>query len=166
MRITGKRSITGFLKLAVGITLVLNLLVLIALPFLLDLIYSSAGTSEYVENSLWLLNEIPKESYTFMLIFLYVSGVCTMVMLFSLFKVLKNLADNKILEHSNASMFRILFYSCLPLIAAFVFKIIFYNTLLTMFCFFLFILLALFSLIMAEVFRQGATVKEENDLTI
>lgn len=170
MKITGKRSITWFLKIAVDLVLVINIIVLIALPFILNAIYNSPalqpGQSGERVSTLWLINEIPDESYAFMLIFLYFSGICTAFMLFSLHRVLRNLADGRILDHANASALKHLSVACGSLVSAFIVKIIFYNTFLTIFCFFIFIVLALFSLILSEVFRQGAVVKEENELTI
>ncbi len=170
MRITGKRSLTGFLKAAVDIVLVINILVLATLPLILNAIYHSPTLqyrgSEDVVNTLWLLKEIPDESYTFMLVFLYFSGICTAYILFSLHRMLRNLAQGCILDHANASALKHLSYACTSLAAAFIVKMIFYNTFLTMFCFFVFVVLALFSLVLSEVFRQGAIVKEENELTI
>ena len=189
MKITGKYSIAYFLKLGVDFILLLNILTLLALPFLLNVLYENSeqaaekngysqetSSSESVEgrdirvipeNSRWiLLTEIPKESYGFMLGFLYFSGVGTAMILFLLRKVLKNLEKDIILDHSNAKSFKLLSLACLLLVVSFVVKILFYNTFLTIFCFFIFIVLGLFTLVLSEVFRQGAVIKEENELTI
>lgn len=118
-------------------------------------------------NSRWiLLNEIPDESYGFMLGFLYFSGIGTAMILVFLRKVLKNLEKDIILDHSNAKAFKLLSFACFILVISFIVKIIFYNTFLTMFSFFVFTILGLFTLVLSEVFRQGAIIKEENELTI
>ncbi len=192
MKITGKYSVAFFLKVGIDLILLVNILTLLTLPFLLNVLYSnfeqqaeqrdysqadSAGesysaysdgsSSAFPENSRWiLLTEIPKESYEFMLGFLYFSGIATAMILYFLRKVMRNLQKDIILDHSNARTFRFLSLSCFILLTAFIVKIIFYNTFLTMFCFFIFIILGLFSLVLSEVFRQGAIVKEENELTI
>lgn len=189
MKITGKNSVAFFLKLAIDLILLVNILTLLALPFLLTALYeqpetpgpgtgysqTSQESSPYEgessamipKNSKWiLLSEIPKESYFFMLGFLYFSGIGTAMMLFLVRKVLKNLQKDVILDHSNARAFKLLALSSFILVISFIVKILFYNTFLTMFCFFIFIILGLFCLVLSEVFRQGAVVKEENELTI
>lgn len=170
MKITGKISITGFLKIAVDITLIFNVIILITLPFLLKTIYNAPdlqyGISEETINSIFGFNEIPNESFIFMLIFLYFSGICTALILVSLHKILKNLQDGKILDYSNALVLKHLSFLCACLVMAFLVKIILYNSFLTIFSFFVFIILTLFSLILSEVFFQGAFTKEENELTI
>lgn len=124
-------------------------------------------TAVFPENTRWfLLSEIPKESYGFMLGFLYFSGVATAMILFLLRKVLQNLQKDIILDHSNAKIFKFLSLACFILVVSFIVKMIFYNTFLTIFCLFIFIILGLFSLVLSEVFRQGAVVREENALTI
>lgn len=231
MKITGKYSIAFFLKLGIDFILLVNVLVLLTLPFLLNELYndpqwtntgresvngysesgysknvndinasassgnnndkSSVGgfnssvlaesdydindqdSSAYRENvagegnSRWIfLNEIPDESYGFMLGFLYFSGASTAVILFLLRKVLRNLEKDIILDHSNARTFKRLSAACFVLVASFVVKMIFYNTFLTIFSFFVFVILGLFTLVLSEVFRQGAIAREDNELTI
>ncbi len=175
MKIIGKNSVAYFLKVAIEFLLVLNILVLITLPILLNALYAKPDVldskiesrADYsVASSDFLLYEIPKESYGFMLGFLYFSGIGTGVILFLLRKILKNLENNIILDSSNAKSFKYLSLACFVLIFAFIIKMVFYNTFLTMFVFFVFIILGLFSLVLSEVFRQGAIIKEENELTI
>jgi len=188
MKITGKYSIAFFLKLGINFILLINILVLLTLPLLLNFLYESpelqssrnfyeAGEEDLSPasspgdllygNSRWIFfNEIPDESYGFMLGFLYFSGIGTAMILFLIRKVLKSLEKDVILDYSNAKAFKLLSLSCSVLVVAFVVKIIFYNTFLTLFCFFLFIILGLFTLVLSEVFRQGAIIKEENELTI
>ncbi len=195
MKITGKRSIAYFLKLGVDLILLVNLVTLLTLPFILSFLYENArvqsmesgysqsvsqesdqtpensrekgDATEFPENSRWiLLSEIPRESYGFMLGFLYFSGICTAMILFFLRRVLRNLERDVILDYANANIFKWLSLACFLLVLSFIVKMIFYNTFLTIFCFFIFIILGLFSLVLSEVFRQGAVVKEENELTI
>lgn len=185
MKITGKYSVAFFLKLGIDLILLTNILVLLFLPFILNGIYrdpemtrsgyedsvsytrQESETAGLFSGSGWILsNEIPEESYEFMLGFLYFSGIGTALILFFLRKIIKNLANNLILEHSNAVIFKHMSRACFFLVFTFIIKILFYNSFLSIFCFFLFIILGLFSLLLSEVFRQGALVKEENELTI
>ena len=186
MKITGKRSVAGILKTAIEITLIINIIVLVLLPLILQAIYANPGLAERsgypqeivsdvsgsagyesadnIRTSFF--NEIPEESYLFMLIFLYASGGLTAFILLSLRKILNNLANNIILDRSNAGAFRRLAFACFALVVTFIVKMIFYNSFLTMFCFFVFIVIAMFSLVLSEVFSQGAVIKDENELTI
>ena len=190
MKITGKYSVAFFLKLGIDFILLANMITLLTLPFLLDFLYmnsgkqsiesgyeqtsssvgsysSDASSETFPGNSRWiLLSEIPKESYGFMLGFLYFSGAATAMILFLLRKVMRNLEKDVILDRSNARSFKWLSLSCFILVLSFIIKMIFYNTFLSMFCFFVFIILGLFMLVLSEVFRQGAIIKEENELTI
>ena len=195
MKITGKRSIAYFLKLGIDLILLVNLVTLLTLPFVLSFLYENARAqsvesgysqavsqdpepasenprekndpTEFPGNSRWiLLSEIPSESYGFMLGFLYFSGICTAMILFFLRRVLRNLEKDVILAYANANNFKGLSLACFLLVLSFILKMIFYNTFLAIFCFFIFIILGLFSLVLSEVFRQGAVVKEENELTI
>ena len=52
------------------------------------------------------------------------------------------------------------------LAAAFLVKVFFYITLLTLFCLLLFLFFGVVCLILADVFRQAWQVKTENDMTI
>ncbi|MHB1484620.1 MAG: DUF2975 domain-containing protein [Saccharofermentanales bacterium] len=190
MKITGKYSVAFFLKFGVDFILLVNVLVILALPFILNYLYDNpaivykdsytaesntrsetfderAGSIASPESIGWnLSNEIPKESYLFMLCFLYFSGISTALILFLLRRILKNLEKDIILDYSNARAFKLLSISCFVLVLAFIIKIFIYNSFLTIFCFFVFIILGLFSLVLSEVFRQGAIIKEENALTI
>jgi hypothetical protein len=186
MKITGKGSLAGFLKIMIDMILVINILVLISLPLMLNTLYdntkyvnesassdeisSRAGaesdTRESQNVSGTFLNEIPKESYTFMLVFLYFSGAITAAMLFLLRKVLKNLENNLILNRTNSKIFKQMSLSCFALVITLIIKMLFYNTFMTIFTFFVFIVIGMFLIVLSEVFLQGAIAKEENELTI
>lgn len=186
MKITGKGSLSGFLKIMVDAILVINILVLISLPFILNTLYNnpnSVSSSYNYEDNIsrtgvlsdtakaqnirgTFLNEIPKESYPFMLVFLYFSGILTAIMLFLLRKVLKNLENNFILDRVNSKIFRQISLSCFALAISLVIKMLFYNTFMTIFTFFVFVIIGMFLIILSEVFLQGAIAKEENELTI
>ena len=57
-------------------------------------------------------------------------------------------------------------WSCFIIAAAYILKIFFYNSVLTVIITMVFIIAGLLSIVLAEVFRQAIAVKEENDLTI
>lgn len=186
MKITGKGSLAGFLKIMIDIILVINILVLISLPLILNALYdnpkyvsearsnsynisrtdSGADTRESQNVRGTFLNEIPRESYTFMLVFLYFSGAITAAMLFLLRKVLKNLENNLILNRTNAKTFKQMSLACFALVVTLIIKMLFYNTFMTIFTFFVFIVIGMFLIVLSEVFLQGAIAKEENELTI
>lgn len=179
MKITGRYSVAFFLKFGVDFILLVNIIVLLTLPLILNFLYENPAIvdNESYESVIsdvispgrigWnISSEIPEESYIFMLCFLYFSGISTALILFLLRRILGNLEKDIILDHSNARAFKYLSMACFVLVAAFIVKIFIYNSFLTVFCFFVFIILGLFSLVLSEVFRQGAIIKEENALTI
>lgn len=57
-------------------------------------------------------------------------------------------------------------WACFIIAAANILKIFLYNSVLTAIITMIFIIAGLFSIVLAEVFRQAIEVKEENDSTI
>lgn len=177
MLIIGKHSLASFLRILVDILLVVNLVVLLLLPFILNALYenpellrqldrydASQGPdipirSEYP-------SDLPPTSYPFYLGFLYLSGFCTAWILLEGRLILRRLEKGLPFAAAQAGSFNRIAAACALLTLAFVIKVAVYNTLLTMFCAAVFLLLAMIALVLAEVFRQAHQVKSENELTI
>ncbi len=163
--------ILKWLTLAV---LALNLLVLPALPFLLSLRYN------YLTHSKSILTFIPLDSamlpaYLFSLCFYFLCGVCSAVLLWQGFRLLKNIARHRAFamenSHYMARVSMCLFtVSALALIRtavwlsyqSFAQVLMAYNTLFVP----VFFIAGLLFRILAGLFRDAAIIKEENDLTI
>lgn len=155
MKILGKVSLSFAVRILNDLLLVANVLTLIFLPCVLHYIYGLMKTTYLIE-----------ESYNFLLGFLYVCGVFTLLVLFAGHQIMRSLEKNLPFDSKNPRRFMILALAFFLLSAAFFGKMLFYGTILTIFCAYLFLLLTLLSLILAEVFRQACKIWEEHQLTI
>ena len=176
MLITGRRSLTTVLRLILDLVLVLNLLTLIFLPFILDALYRDPGILQQLDSSpaLWpdeaglrsITLRFATGSRPFYLVFLYASGLGTAWILTEGHFILRRLEKNQPFAKQQVGSFRRVALAFAWLTLVFAVKIIFYNTLLTMFCCGLFFVLALIGLILSEVFLNAWQVKTENELTV
>jgi len=106
------------------------------------------------------------ENYSFLLGFLFVTGILALVVVNEIRKLLKNLNKRNPFIIGNVQSLNRIAVACLLIAACYIIKIIFYNSFLTIIVTMVFIITGFFSIILAEVFRQAVVVKEENDLTI
>jgi hypothetical protein len=177
MLIVGKRSLSNFLRILTDLILVLNILTLLLLPVVLTAIYENPELIVQLDRSadktgpdIRLRSEypadLPSASYPFYLVFLYASGIGTACILLQGHQILRRLERSEPFSHQQARSFRFMSFAFFLLTITFAVKIVFYNTLLTMFCCLLFLIFSLVCLIMADIFRQAYLVKSENELTI
>lgn len=177
MLITGKRSLSSFLRIVVDLLLFLNILALLLLPWLLQAVYENPTLLQQLEAQVEgngpdstlrseYPSDLPESSYPFYLGFLYVSGLSTAWLLFEGHRILRRMERNEPFAAGQSVSFRRVGCSFGVLVGVFAVKIATYNTLLTMFCCALFLILVLTALILSEVFRQAYVVKSENDLTV
>lgn len=155
MKILGKISLSFAVRILNDMILIANVLVLIFLPYVLTTLFDLLKTTYLFE-----------ESYSFLLGFLYVTGVFTLMVLLAGHQIMRSLEKNLPFDPKNPRRFMVLALAFFLLSAAFFGKMLFYGTILTIFCAYLFLLLTLLSLILAEVFRQACKIWEEHQLTI
>jgi hypothetical protein len=106
------------------------------------------------------------QNYWFLLIFLAITGVFCLVIVYELRKIFKTLKKREPFQRDNVTSLKRIAIMALLISAAYVIKIIFYVSFLTIILMMAFLIMGLFALILSEVFRQAIDVKEENDLTI
>jgi hypothetical protein len=177
MFITGQSYLTTILRIITWGLLILNILVLLALPLILTQIYQNpelivqldrsyeqAGPDLHLESEF--PPDLPADSYPFYLVFLYASGLGTATVLFQGLRILKRIERGEPFCAPQAGSFRWLAIAFFWLALVFLVKIFAYNTLLTIFCCLLFFFFSLVCLILADVFRQAWLVKSENEMTI
>jgi membrane protease YdiL (CAAX protease family) len=153
MAISSSNRLTGFVKLLIDVIFILGILIFLTLPLSLKYLFGSVFEAGY-------------ESYAFMLVFLYVTGILSLLLVYEGKKILGRLyRRNPFVVENVISFKRVAYYSFLIAIA-FAIKIAFFITILTVVVAFVFFLAGLFSLILSQVFAQAVAVKEENDLTI
>jgi hypothetical protein len=177
MMITGRRSLSCLMRIVIDLLLILNILALILLPWLLDVLYDnptilaqldrqSGQTGPDINLQSEYPADLPFSSYPFYLGFLYAAGCGTAWILLEGHLILRRLEKGQPFAKGQPGSFRRVAAAFALLAISFAVKIVFYNTLLTMFCCALFALFILIALILAEIFRQAYIVKTENELTI
>jgi len=136
MEIVSKKGVSGVVKVMLDMILVGGATMLISLPMSLKWCF---------ENLQWGRGE----NYWFLLVFLFFTGVCVLVIVY---------------QHAT-SLQRIAIMALLVSVA-YIIKILLYITFLTIVVAMVFLLVGLAGLVFSELFRQAVEVKEENDLTI
>jgi hypothetical protein len=177
MMVTRKYFLSALLRILIDLLLLFNILALIALPWLLTAVYHNpdllsqldrrtgpAGPDITIRDEY--LVDLPATSYPFYLVFLYVAGAATAGILVEGHLILGRIEKGQLFSAAQTRSFRIMAGAFGFLAVDFAVKIFIYNTLLTMFCCVLFILLVLVALILAEIFRQAYLVQTDNELTI
>jgi len=177
MLITGQRSVSTLMRIIIDIILVINLAALILLPLWLTALYNDPGLITQLDRQAYesapdisanseYPSDLPASSYLFYLVFLYGAGLGTAWILLEGHIILRRLEKSQPFAERQSGSFKRVSLAFAWLALVFAVKIAFYNTVMTMFCLGLFIMLALVGLIMAEIFRQAYLVKSENELTI
>jgi hypothetical protein len=151
----GKKSLTLILRIFTDCCILINIGVLIGLPWLtrimVDQLTVQIGWSEPFE---------------FILAFFYVCGVLALGILLQGHLILRTLEKNKPFDERNATRFFRIGLFCLFIAAAFTVKIFMYNTLLTIAGACIFALAGLISFILSDVFSKASRIWEEQQLTI
>ncbi len=106
------------------------------------------------------------ENYYFLLGFFYFSGFFALALVYDIGKIFKNLNKRNPFIMDNVKSLMRMAVASFFISGAYVVKIIFYPTILTIIIAMVFIIAGLFLIVLSEVFRQAVIVKQENDLTI
>ena len=153
MKVTGKRSISNLLKLGLQIVAIIGIVVMIFLPFILE-----------VYQKIW--NIELGNLYIPLLGIMYLSGIPAVILLYQFIQLFDSLKKETPFIKENikylkkASLCSIII-AIEYIIGIFIFKSIFVAIIIGIF------LIAWLGLyILAELFKQAVAYKEENDLTI
>jgi len=155
MKLVGKKRLSGVLEIAMWPLMALNVAVLAFLPWLVD-------------GLMMPFNNNPDFWRPRYLVVLAVSGVVALVMLWQLRKLLHNVNVGTVFSTPTVRLLRWLGFEMLGLAAFYLGTLIFADMIkfsiglliLT------FLMAGLFLLIFAELFKQAAAYKQENDMTI
>ena len=153
MDILGEKGLSSLVKRLLDLVFLGGLGILITLPYVLR----------------WYMNALSltsSENYNFLLGFLYITGVVCLGLVNEIRKIFKTLNRRNPFMLDNVKSLNRVGVACFIIAAAYLVKIFFYNSVLTAIITMVFIIAGLFSVVLAEVFRQAIEVKEENDLTI
>ncbi|HOQ01662.1 MAG TPA: DUF2975 domain-containing protein [Acetivibrio sp.] len=153
MQIIGERGLSGLVKLMLDCVFTGGMAIFITLPWCLNLAF------DLIMNTL-------DENYYFLLGFLYFTGFFALFSVYEMKKIFKNLNKRNPFIMDNVISLKRMSIACFIISVAYIVKIIFYPSILTVILAMVFIIAGLFLIILSEVFRQAVIVKQENDLTI
>lgn len=106
------------------------------------------------------------ESYSFLLVFLYITGAVVLYMVYEIRNILTSIKNAHPFTLDNVKSFKNICCCAGVTSIGYLVKIFMYNSIFTIIIFMVFIIVALFSLVLSHVFKQAYYVKMENDLTI
>jgi len=155
MESIGNRSLSFMLRIITDFCIVINVAVLVSLPWLTKYIVRILAQT-FVEY----------EPYNFILVFLYICGVFALGILLQGHLILRTLEKNQPFDAKNSKRFFRLGVMSLCISCVFFIKIFMYNTLLTITGTGLFALAALIAFILSDVFLKAAKIWEEHELTV
>jgi hypothetical protein len=153
MRIIDEKGLSGYVKKLLNLVFLGGIGILLCLPYLLN----------------WYLDRLyypAQRSYYFLLFFLYFTGAFCLWIIYEMIKIFKTLNRKNPFMMDNVISLQKTAFSSFIIAAAYIVKIIFYNSFLTMVITMIFVIAGLFLTILSEVFKQAVEYKEENDLTI
>jgi ABC-type multidrug transport system fused ATPase/permease subunit len=153
LEIISEKGVSGAVKHMLDIILVSGAAIIISLPTTLKWCFA---------NLVWSAGE----NYWFLLVFLVVTGVFSLVMVYELRRIFHNISSRKPFQQQNAISLKRIATMALFISIAYIIKIFFYISFLTIIIAMAFLVFGLAGLVFSEVFRQAVEVKEENDLTI
>lgn len=152
MPIIGANGLSGYVKKLLFLILIGGLLILLGLPWILK----------------WYLGNftVPHDTYIFLLIFLYFTGVFCLWIVYEMNRIFHTISRANPFQMDNVKSLNRIGLACFVICGAYIVKIFCYNSFLTIIIMMIFLIAGLFSIVLAELFRQAAQYKEENDLTI
>jgi hypothetical protein len=155
MESIGKRSLSFILRIFTDFCIIVNIGVLINLPWL----------TRYIVKIL-AMTFVEYEPYIFILVFLYICGVFALGILIQGHLILRTLEKNQPFDAKNSKRFFQIGLMSLFIACVFFIKIFMYNTLLTITGTGFFALAALIAFILSDVFLKAAKIWEEHELTV
>lgn len=151
--IIGEKGLTGIVKRMLDLIFIGGAGIFITLPVTLKWYF---GTVYRINN----------ENYWFLLGFLYVSGFFCLTIVYEIRNIFKTLNKKDPFIMENVKSLKSMGIASFGTAVCYIIKIFFFNSFLTIILAMVFIIAGLFSVILAEVFKQAVRYKEENDLTI
>lgn len=154
MQIIGEKSLSSFVKYLLDLIFIGGIGIFIGLPKLLKWYLGFTYTI------------IDSNMYYFFLGLLVVTGILALIIVNEIRKIFKTLKRKNPFMIDNVKCLQRMGLASFLISFCYVFKIIFYNSFMTIIIVMVFIIAGFFSIILAEVFRQAVEAKEENDFTI
>ena len=152
MKVLGNKSLSSVMEFGLQVVFVLGIAIIVFLPLCLK----------------WYLNlfNIDQSLFPAMLVILYTSGIIALFIIYKFILMFKTLKLNTPFVKENVANLKHISYSCLIIAIIYFAAIFIFRTVFTSVIFMIFTIAFLCTYILAELFRQAAYYKEENDLTI
>lgn len=147
-----KSSIGSITKIIVDIFFYLGIICVIGIPFL-----GKALTMQYNYNY---------GNYKFITVVLFLSGLCTVYILYNLKRMFKTLISGNPFVSDNIKCFHRIAAACIIIALIYILKCIVMFSLATVVIICVFATAALFCLTLKDIFKQAIAYKEENDWTV
>lgn len=154
MKILGEKSLSAIVKRLLDLIFIGGIMITLSLPISLKwyLNYTYEGSNVKI--------------YYFLIALLSVTGVLALIIVNEIRKIFNTLKRKDPFVLGNVKSLKRMGIASFLISFAYIFKIIFYNSFMTVIVLMVFVIAGFFSIILAEVFRQAVIFKEENDLTI
>ena len=156
MKILGKNGLSGFFEMMVGMLMVMGVLVMVTLPWLLDLYFRSYRNMYSGIDA----------GHLKLMILLYISGVLSLIILIFAKIFLNSVNNGKPFVKQNVRNMRIIALMCALMAVCYAVYVPILFSIFVVFMFLVFCMVTLVVLICAELFKQAIIFKEENELTI
>lgn len=151
--ITGKRSISNMLKIGLQIVAVIGILVMIFLPFILN-IYQKIWNIELGNLYIPLLG------------IMYLSGVPAVILVYQFIRLFDSLKKDMPFVRENINYLKNASTCSLIIVIEYIIGIFLFKSIFVAIVIGVFLIAWLGLYILAELFKQAVAYKEENDLTI
>jgi hypothetical protein len=148
-----KEGLSAVVKYILDLILIGVAIIILSLPMILRMCFDA-----YI----WTVGE----NYWFLLVFLWSTGLLYLGIVYELRKMLKRLMQREPFRMENVVSLKRIAVLAFVISGIYAVKIVLYISFLTIIVAMVALLVGLFALILAEVFRQAIEVKEENELTI
>jgi hypothetical protein len=160
------RRLTRFLSYIVITLIFADLIAIITTPFWLKTAYLKGYDELGVFFGSIYSSAHPGGNYYYMTAFIILCGILIMGILFEAYRILSQILKNMPFCMNNAKSFKNAGICAFLLTLAFVFKMFFSPSILTLVCAGVFILFGLFMVVLSQLFKIATQIKEENELTI
>ena len=154
MNILGEKSLSALVKWLLDLIFIGGIGITLSLPW----------TLKWYLNLVYYRNDL--KMYFFFLALLVVTGILALSILHQIRKIFKTLKRKDPFTMDNVMNLKRMGWAAFLISFCYIFKIVFYNSFLTIILVMVFVIAGFFSIILAEVFRQAVEAKQENDFTI
>ena len=161
------RRISFLLNIIISILIAVDILAVIFSPFWLKAAYEKGFIIiiPALEDARF-ENAAQSTDYNFMLAFIIFCGIAALIILWQARHLLSNISKDNPFTKSNSVCLMRAAYGGLLIALAFTVKMFVSPSALTLLCLAVFLLFGLFMIVLSELFKQAAQIKEENELTI